>query len=51
MVDAFDSYRLGFQTVALFLVLGAAALFIARRPRLPLEPADVDAAPDGRGSS
>ena len=44
MVDTFDSYRLGFQTVAFFLALGAVALFIARRPRLPLEPAEADAA-------
>ena len=44
MVDTFDSYRLGFQIVALFLALGAVSLFIARRPRLPLEPAEADAA-------
>lgn len=48
MVDTFDSYRLGFQIVALFLALGAVALFIARRPRLPLEPAETDATPAPR---
>ena len=52
MVDTFDSYRLGFQIVALFLALGAAALFIARRPRLPVEPVEAEAepAPEGSGS-
>ncbi|MDP6495298.1 MAG: MFS transporter, partial [Dehalococcoidia bacterium] len=35
MVDTFDSYRLGIQSVALFLALGAVALFIARRPQVP----------------
>ncbi|MDE2860800.1 MAG: MFS transporter [Chloroflexota bacterium] len=43
MVDTFDSYRLGFQIVALFLALGAVSLFIARRPRLPLEPVEAEA--------
>jgi sugar phosphate permease len=36
VVDISGSYRLGFRCVALFLVVGAVALFIARRPQLPL---------------
>jgi len=36
MVDTFGSYRLGIQSVALFLALGAVALLIARRPQMPL---------------
>jgi MFS family permease len=42
MVDTFDSYRLGFQFVAIFLVLSAVAIFIARRPQMPL----LEATPD-----
>ena len=42
MVDTFESYRLGFLTVALFLALGAVALFMARRPQMPLEQSTPD---------
>jgi sugar phosphate permease len=42
MVDTFGSYRFGIQSVALFLVLGATALFIARRPQVPLEQSTPD---------
>ena len=42
MVDILDSYRFGIQSVALFLALGSAALFIARRPRMPLEQSTPD---------
>ncbi|MFH1560455.1 MAG: MFS transporter [Chloroflexota bacterium] len=42
MVDTFGSYRLGIQTAALFLALGAVALLIARRPQMPL----VQSTPD-----
>ena len=51
MVDTFDSYRLGFRVVAMFLVVGSVALFIARRPQAPLEPApDLPAVPQDRPS-
>jgi sugar phosphate permease len=45
MVDRFDSYDLGFQSVALFLVLGAVALLIARRPQMPLVQSTPDSQP------
>lgn len=42
MVDSFDSYRIGLQSVSLFLALGAVALFTARRPRMPIVPGQPD---------
>lgn len=45
MVDTFGSYRLGFQSVALMLALGAVAIFIARRPQMPLAQSAPDLLP------
>lgn len=35
LVDKFDSYSVGFQTVSVFLFLGSIAIFLARRPNDP----------------
>lgn len=38
VVDVTSSYTMGFRTVAFFLILGAIAMLIARRPHIPTEP-------------